>query len=254
MKQINNSSKEPTNSICIVGSGRFASVLVRLLGDNFKITIPSRSKSNQKGFEESTNLKLTTNIKSAYDTNTTIIYSVPISKFAEVIENHSEHITSAHLLIDVLSVKLHAEKVLREITERTGARAILTHPMFGPDSSKNGFESLPFIIHNLNATPREFDFWCEFLQTKKLEVINMSPKEHDKQAAYSQGVAHYLGRALQRFDYKKTNIDSLGAKKLYEIMEQTCNDTLELFYDLQNYNPYTKKMREKLKKSLEETL
>ena len=35
----------------------------------------------------------------------------------------------------------------------------------------------------------------------------------------------------------------MDAKKLLEVKEQTCNDTWELFTNLQHYNPYTKNMR-----------
>ena len=35
-------------------------------------------------------------------------------------------------------------------------------------------------------------------------------------------------------------------------MEQTCNDTWQLFYDLQTLNPYTKKMRIKLGKNYDQ--
>ncbi|PJE60117.1 hypothetical protein COU86_06070, partial [Candidatus Roizmanbacteria bacterium CG10_big_fil_rev_8_21_14_0_10_36_26] len=59
----------------------------------------------------------------------------------------------------------------------------------------------------------------------------------------SQGVTHFIGRLLEKFRFKPTEIDSLGAKKLQEVMGQTCNDTWQLFNDLQNLNPYTKSMR-----------
>ena len=43
-----------------------------------------------------------------------------------------------------------------------------------------------------------------------------------------------------------TPIDTVGATKLLEVEEQTCNDTWELFINLQHYNPYTKEMRIRL--------
>jgi prephenate dehydratase len=46
-----------------------------------------------------------------------------------------------------------------------------------------------------------------------------------------------------------TSIDSLGTKKLLEIKDQTCNDTWQLFHDLQTFNPYTKNMRLQLGKA-----
>jgi hypothetical protein len=35
------------------------------------------------------------------------------------------------------------------------------------------------------------------------------------------------------------------------IVEQTCNDPIQLFYDLQRYNPYAKQMRMSLKGALD---
>lgn len=46
-----------------------------------------------------------------------------------------------------------------------------------------------------------------------------------------------------------TPIDTLGAQKLLEVMDQTCNDTWQLFKNLQNYNSYTKPMRLQLGKA-----
>ena len=48
-----------------------------------------------------------------------------------------------------------------------------------------------------------------------------------------------------------TRIDTLGYKKILEVVEQTCNDSLQLFCDLQNYNPYSSKMRERMRESIE---
>jgi hypothetical protein len=68
-------------------------------------------------------------------------------------------------------------------------------------------------------------------------------EEHDKLAANSQGVTHFTGRLLDEFGMEKTPIDTVGATKLLEVKEQTCNDTWELFINLQHYNPYTREMR-----------
>ena len=70
----------------------------------------------------------------------------------------------------------------------------------------------------------------------------MTADEHDKQAANSLNLTHFIGRVLQEYGFKPTQIDSLGAKKLKEIMDQVCNDTWELYEDMQKYNPYAKEM------------
>ena len=54
---------------------------------------------------------------------------------------------------------------------------------------------------------------------------------------------------LKEFGIKKTSIDTQGFRDLLDLVDQTCNDTWELYTDLQLYNPYTKKMIKNLKES-----
>ena len=49
-------------------------------------------------------------------------------------------------------------------------------------------------------------------------------------------------------------IATVGYERLLAVMEQTCNDPLQLFMDLQHYNPYTTAMREELQSSLKRLL
>ena len=49
-----------------------------------------------------------------------------------------------------------------------------------------------------------------------------------------------------------TPIDTQGFKILHALIAQTCNDSWELFQDLQQYNPYTQEMRLRLQSALDE--
>ncbi len=220
-------------TVAIVGFGRFGQTLYRLIKKDFSILIIGKTNPQD--------------IKKAK----IIFYCVPISKLTSVINSHKKYFQDNQLIIDVLSVKIHPQKILKKLTKTKNVQVILTHPMFGPDSSKNGFENLPLVMWNLNAKNSQYQFWKNYFLEKKLKIIEIDPKTHDKLAAYSQGVTHFLGRILQTFNFKPTQIDTLGAKKLHEIMDQTCNDTWQLFNDLQNYNPFTTQMRLKIGKAYE---
>jgi hypothetical protein len=122
--------------------------------------------------------------------------------------------------------------------------SILTHPMFGPDSVRlNGLPGLPIIIDKYRSSAENYKFWKNYFLGKKLRVLELTADEHDRLAARSQGVTHFIGRLLSEIEFSSTPIDTIGAKKLAEVVDQTCNDTWELFIGLQNFNPYTKKMR-----------
>lgn len=231
----------------IVGFGRFGKVLARLLGDDFAITVFDRSEIHP-GQELAKKIKIAKNTSEIYE-NEVIFYCVPIRSFEEVIKTHKKYFRDHHLLIDVLSVKLHPGRILNKYLSGLKTQALLTHPMFGPDSSRQGFTGLPIVLDKFTSNKKNYNFWRKFFTKKGLHVIEMSADEHDRLAANSQGVTHFLGRLLERFKFRKTPIDTVGAQKLHEVMEQTCNDTWELFLGLQNYNPYTKSMRIKLGKA-----
>ena len=78
----------------------------------------------------------------------------------------------------------------------------------------------------------------------------MTPDAHDKDAAMSQGITHFIGRFLCESGISSTKINTLGFNELLGVIEQTCNDSWDLFKDLQNYNPYTIGMIEKLEEGI----
>ena len=79
----------------------------------------------------------------------------------------------------------------------------------------------------------------------------MTADDHDRDAAFSQGVTHFIGRVLKEMDLEEKEIATKGYISLLEIVEQTCHDPLQLFYDLQRFNPYTRDMRHSLRLALE---
>lgn len=238
-----------TKTVSIVGYGRFGKVLHRLLSSDFRINVYDKSGVRDRSLFIDED-RILTNVKEIYSSEV-VFFAVPIEKFEKVIVEHKKYFKESNLLVDVLSVKLHPQKVLEKYLNGTKTQAILTHPMFGPDSSREGFNGLPMIMDKFRSKESNYKFWKEYFKDKKLNVIEMSPKKHDKLAANSQGLTHLLGRVLDSYGLKPTPIDSLGAKKLMEVKEQTCNDTWELFTNLQHYNPYTAKMRIKMGSSFD---
>lgn len=225
--------------ISIVGFGRFGQTLYRLIKDDFDITLYDKKRINTANLNKNTTVS--GNLRKIYNSEV-IFYAVPISAFENVISAHKKYFQN-HTLIDVLSVKLYPAKIFKRHLAGTNVRAILTHPMFGPDSSKHNFVGLPIIMDRFMADGESYEFWKKYFSNKKLIVIEMSAQNHDRIAANSQGITHFIGRLLNAFHLKQTPVSSVGTKKLLEVVEQTCNDTWQLFTDLQHYNPYTKRMR-----------
>lgn len=236
-------------TVSIIGFGRFGKTLYRLLHGDFDITIFDVNKSVFDSFrpDKSKSTKIAKNLEDVYKSEV-IFYCVPISKFESIIKKHKKYISDNHVLIDTLSVKELPEKIFVDNLFGMKTGVILTHPMFGPDSSKDGFTGLRIVMNNFQgkASSKDYDFWKRYFISQGLKIVELTPKKHDELAARSQGVTHFLGRLLSSYGFSKTPIDTKGAEALYKVMEQTNNDSWELFNNLQNFNQYSRRMRIKM--------
>ena len=118
-----------------------------------------------------------------------------------------------------------------------------SHPMFGPDSARDGVVGLPMVLSPVRSSAERFQHWFQIFAGLGLRTISMTPDEHDREAARTQGVTHFMGRIFAELGLRPSAIATVGYNRLTEVMEQTCNDPWQLFVDLQYYNPHTAAMR-----------
>lgn len=232
-------------TVSVFGYGRFGKLWCTILSNDFHVKVYSRRGLKQEEVEG--NIEIV-DLESLYECDA-LFYCVAISAFEQVLKENSKLHREGCVYFDTCSVKMEPVKWMKKYIPKN-CQIIATHPMFGPDSYFNSSEPLPIVMHNVNAHAENFEFWKNYFLQKNMRVEIMTPEEHDKTVAYSQGITHYIGRVLADLHLKPTKIDTLGYKKLLEIINQTCNDSWELFCDLQHFNPYTKEMREDLFKSI----
>ena len=182
-----------------------------------------------------------------------LFFCVAISSFEGVLKRFGSGIGHDTVVMDTCSVKILPSRWMKDNipSDRT---IIATHPMFGPDSGRNGVKGLPIVMCPVSPPGEKYGRVKELFLSMGLDVLEMSAEEHDEEAAYSQGVTHFVGRTLSQMGMKPTPIATQGYRNLMTIVEQTCNDPLQLFYDLQRYNPYAKEMRLSLQVAIEKVL
>ncbi len=79
-----------------------------------------------------------------------VIFAVPFSGLEAVIKKVKKHIRTDAIVIDVCSVK---QKPITLLKRHFKTQQILgTHPVFGPQSGKNGIEGLPIVLCNVSCT------------------------------------------------------------------------------------------------------
>jgi prephenate dehydrogenase len=233
-------------TVGVVGLGRFGRLWASMLQDDFTVNAydsdpVQRAEAEQQGLAPA----------SLHDTlsSDAIFYCVPISAFEATLKEHVPHfheLGGSRTLIDVLSVKVHAREVFDRLLP-ANYQALLTHPLFGPDSvAASGIEGQTIVIDGYRLASEAVDAWKRYFQSKGLVVVPMSADEHDRLAAESQGVTHFVGRTLERFGFRPTPIDTLGTRRLQDVTSQVSNDTWQLFVDLQTLNPHTRAMRLRL--------
>ena len=226
------------NSIGIIGFGRFGKVLANILQKGFAINAYDPKPIGEFPGVEFTDLESILKEK-------VIFVAVPIRHFESLVKEISPHLSEGTTIIDVCSVKTHPAKIMENnLPEYIGI--IATHPMFGPDSFISN-NRLKMMMNNTRDAHDQFNFWRQFFKDQGIHVMEMSPDQHDRMAAQTQGVTHFLGRMLKEYGIRKTTIDTQGFRDLLDLVDQTCNDTWELYTDLQLYNPYTDDMIDKLK-------
>ena len=87
------------------------------------------------------------------------------------------------------------------------------------------------------------------LAKKGLDVVELSPREHDRRMASSLVLTHFVGRALVEYGARPTGVDTEGYKRLLRILETVQNDSWQLFKDMNRFNAYAGPMRRRLLKA-----
>jgi len=220
----------------IIGYGRFGKVLNELLVAKYNVKIYD---SNMTISENGKFYKLEEVLKTS-----AVFISVPIRSFEKIIAEISEYKLHNTTIIDVCSVKVYPVKIMKKYLPKS-VGIIACHPHFGPDSY-SPFKELKTTIYPIRDRYDYFNELKNVFESQSIRTVELSPEEHDQMAASSQGITHFIGRVLDESGVRSTQINTYGFNELLGVIEQTCNDSWDLFKDLQKYNPYTNKMIDKL--------
>ncbi len=239
-------NKGKISPIGIIGFGRFGRVLADVLKREFKIIVFSRPKP--KNFPKNPKV----NLRSLKETAgcKIVILAVPISVFAQVIKEINPYLKKGSLVVDVCSVKKYPVRIMEKYLPKE-IEILATHPLFGPDSIKNGLNGLKIVLFPVRIKKQKYNQIKKWIRKQGLKIIEISPEEHDKLIAKTQAITHLIGRILEKMKINKTLIDTPSFQKLLEIKEVVCGDSWQFFKDIQRFNPYPKKVREDFKRALE---
>jgi prephenate dehydrogenase len=222
--------------IGIIGYGRFGQFAAEHLRKDFQVVVYDRKrircpKGIRRGsLEEAASRPL-------------LLLCVPISTISTICLEIKPYLTPGQLIIDTCSVK---EKPLQEMARWLPrfVEILGTHPLFGPDSARNGIRGLKIVLCPVRC--RRVSKVKAWLEAKGLEVIVATPARHDFEMAKSQALFHFLARGVAETGIRIGRLSTPGPAKLFEDFRDVQNDSVQLFQDLHRMNRFTAAVRQEL--------
>lgn len=220
--------------IGIIGKGQFTNFIVPHLEKYFEVYVFGREEKKEE-------------VLRALDY---LVFSVPLSSLEEVCKEVQEKVSEHTVIVDVTSVKVEALKILKQYFLNN--QILGTHPIFGPQSGKNGIGGLPIVLCNVSLREEKYLEVKNFLENiLKLRVLEKTAGQHDREMAYVQGLSHFIGRALAIMEVQDFDTATQSYRQLVNLENLVGNDSWELYKTIQNGNNLTKEVRQEFLKTLE---
>ncbi|MGA0617604.1 prephenate dehydrogenase/arogenate dehydrogenase family protein [Paracoccus sp. KR1-242] len=123
-----------------------------------------------------------------------VILAMPVPALERCVQHLSPFLRKGQVVMDVCSIKEGPARMMQALLPND-VEILATHPMFGPQSAKDGITGLQIVTCPVRG--RQWRCIVQFLRQRLgLHVIITTPEEHDRQAALTQGLTHLLARAV----------------------------------------------------------
>ncbi|MCS6823357.1 MAG: prephenate dehydrogenase/arogenate dehydrogenase family protein [Cytophagaceae bacterium] len=168
--------------------------------------------------------------------------AVPVQYLEELLITCKSYLKDASFVFDFSSVKMKPVNLMQKYLPRH-VEILGTHPLFGPQSGKNGIEGLNIVVCPVRL--KKYKSFVHFFSEKlMLNVLERTPEAHDRQMAYVQALTHFIGRAVNAMDIPDVEQKTQAYQYLLEIKKNLGQDSYDLFLTIENENPYAKEIRE----------
>jgi prephenate dehydrogenase len=181
-----------------------------------------------------------------------VVLCVPIAAFEGLTRRIKTLVRPGALVVDVCSVKEHPVRAMKRHLPKS-VSLLATHPNFGPDSAADSLKGRKIVLCKVRMKDADYRRAKRALERKGLDVVEMTPREHDRRMATSLVLTHFIGRSLIAYGAKPTGVDTEGYKRLLRILETVQNDSWELFEDMNHFNAFAAPMRRRFIRAMRAT-
>ncbi|MCB8820257.1 prephenate dehydrogenase/arogenate dehydrogenase family protein [Microvirga rosea] len=220
-------------SLAIIGAGAFGEFCIPHLREFFHVRICDERR-DLEALCDRWNVEAVDIVTAARQD--IVLLAVPLRSLRPLARLLAPHLRPGTLVIDVCSVKVEPLAILGDELPDT-VHLIGTHPLFGPQSGRNGIAGLRIAL--CAGADVKGRLVARFLRRRLgLDVIATTPDDHDRQMAYVQGLTHLLGRVTAAMDLPGGKLTTVSFEHLRSMTDMVRHDTDELFRTIVLDNPY----------------
>lgn len=227
-------------SLGVIGVGAFGEFMLKHIVPHFDVRVYDAFKDLS---DVATSYPVTVSSLADIATSDIVVFAVPVREMEKTVSAVLPFLRDGQLVIDLCSVKCKPVEILKRLIPQ-GVDIVSLHPLFGPQSGKNGIGGL-----NVTLCPVRGDRTAcvsEFLRDKlELQVFETTPENHDREMAYVQGLTHMMCRVFLRMDVPEIHQKTKTYGHLMDMIELIRYDSEELFLAIQRDNPFVHETTDK---------
>lgn len=219
----------------LIGYGAFGRLTARHLADRFDVLAHDPAAARAGDGVRLTDL-------AAAAACPVVILAVPVEALAATLVAIGPHLQPGALVIDVGSVKVGPARLMAEHLP-AHVEAVGTHPLFGPQSARDGIAGLRIAVCPLRGdrAARRVAAFCR--HALGLRVFIVSPDDHDREAAVVQGLTHLISRVLLSMEPLPTRMTTASFDRIMQAVEMVRHDSPAVFRAIERENPYAAEVR-----------
>ncbi|WP_298745036.1 prephenate dehydrogenase/arogenate dehydrogenase family protein [uncultured Brevundimonas sp.] len=227
-----------TERLGLIGFGAFGRLTARHLGRRFEILAHDPAATDDlDGLVRLTDLAQAAACP-------TVILAVPVEALEETVAAVAPHVAAGALVLDVGSVKVKPARIMADGLPPS-VRLVGTHPLFGPQSGKDGIAGLNIAVCAVRGDreARRVAAFCRAVLG--LRVFLVSPEDHDREAALVQGLTHLIARVLMAMEPLPQRMTTVSFERLMEAVALVRDDSPAVFRAIERDNPYVAAVRKR---------